>query len=125
MNLLRKLPGHRPSPPGLEWTLWRRLPALLLWGTLLPGALWLALHFGADPDASAATHRSLLMAEYLLLGVLALHWTLLLTVALGCLIVMAMKGPAYMADASPADIEAQRAAEAAAAAAAAAGPGPR
>jgi len=112
MNLLRKLPGHRRSPAGLEWALWRRLPAVLFWGTALPALLAAALHFGADPDASAATHRNVLLAEYLLLGVVALHWTLLLTVALGCLIVMAMKGPAYVADAFPAEIEAAEAVKA-------------
>jgi len=30
-----------------------------------------------------------------------LHWTLVLTLAIGCVIVMLMKGPAYVADAYP------------------------
>jgi hypothetical protein len=33
------------------------------------------------------------------IGVVVLHWTLLLTIAIGCVIVMLMKGPAYVADA--------------------------
>ena len=36
MNLFNKLPGFVRSPPGLEQRIWRRLPAILLWGTLLP-----------------------------------------------------------------------------------------
>ena len=34
-------------------------------------------------------------------GVVVLHWTLVLTVALECFIVRVMKGPAYVADAYP------------------------
>jgi hypothetical protein len=34
-------------------------------------------------------------------GVVALHWALVLTLALGCFIVRVMKGPAYVADAYP------------------------
>jgi hypothetical protein len=34
-------------------------------------------------------------------GVVVLHWTLVLTLALGCFIVRVMKGPAYVADAYP------------------------
>jgi hypothetical protein len=32
------------------------------------------------------------------IGVVLLHWALLLTVAIGCVIVMLMKGPAFVAD---------------------------
>lgn len=36
MSLFKELPGFVPSAPGLEHLVWRRLPAILLWGTLLP-----------------------------------------------------------------------------------------
>ena len=36
MNLFTKLPGFVRTAPGLEQRIWRRLPAILLWGTLLP-----------------------------------------------------------------------------------------
>ena len=36
-----------------------------------------------------------------MVGVVALHWTLVLTIALGCFLVRVMKGPAYVADAYP------------------------
>jgi hypothetical protein len=38
---------------------------------------------------------------YQLLGLVILHWTLVLTVAIGCAIVLLMKGPAYAADSYP------------------------
>ena len=35
------------------------------------------------------------------IGLVVLHWTVVLTVAIGAFIVMVMKGPAYVADAYP------------------------
>jgi hypothetical protein len=102
MNLFDKLPGYTRSAPGLEQTLWRRLPAILLWGTLLPLLVSLAHHAWAPavPEGSASDSAQLLL-DYTLIGVILLHWSLVLTVALGCLIVRVMKGPAYVADAYP------------------------
>jgi len=102
MNLFNKLPGFVRSAPGLEQRIWRGLPAVLLWGTLLPLLLAGANHAlaPATPE-SGARNGALLLWDYMLLGVVVLHWTLVLTVALGCFIVRVMKGPAYVADAYP------------------------
>ena len=102
MSLFNKLPGFVRSAPGLEQLVWRRLPAILLWGTLLPLALALAganhVLAPAVPE-SGASNAALLLWDYLVYGVVLLHWTLVLKVALGCFIVRVMKGPAYVADA--------------------------
>lgn len=100
MNLFNRLPGFTRSPPGLEHQVWRRLPAVLLWGTLLP-LLLAALSHGLAPTATAqgAIDGTLLRWDFTMLGVIALHWTLVLTLGLGCFIVRVMKGPAYVADA--------------------------
>lgn len=102
MGAMKRLPGFQRSPPGLEWAVFKRLPAVLAWGTALPLLVaailwWLApsLPPGAPQDAS------LMLRVYQLLGLVALHWTLVLTVAIGCGIVLLMKGPAYGADAYP------------------------
>lgn len=101
MNPFNKLPGFQRSPPGWERAIWRRLPVVWLWGTLLP-VLWAVLqHWLVSPAPSAAQERALLLGDYTMLGVVALHWTLVLTVAVGCVVVMIMKGPAYVADAYP------------------------
>ena len=102
MNLFNKLPGFVRSAPGLEQRIWRRLPAILLWGTLLPLVLAGANH-ALTPTAadSAASNGALLMWDYTMLGIAVLHWTAVLTVAMGCFIVRVMKGPAYVADAYP------------------------
>ena len=47
-----------------------------------------------------AADRAQWLLIYRLIGLL-LHWTLLFTLAIGCVIVMLMKGPAYVADPYP------------------------
>lgn len=102
MNLFNKLPGFVQSPPGLEHRIWKRLPAILLAGSLLPGALSLTyrLFTLADPLFSA-DRAEVLMWDYMLAGLLLLHWMMVLTLGLICFIVRVMKGPAYVADAYP------------------------
>jgi hypothetical protein len=102
MNPFNKLPGHVRSPPGLEQRLWRRLPAILLWGTLLPLLLAGANHaLSPAESASGAIDGTMLLWDYAMFGAVVFHWTLVLTVGLGCFIVRVMKGPAYVADAYP------------------------
>lgn len=98
---LKKLPGFVRSPPGMEWTLWRRLPAILLWGTVLPLFFAWVRRWPAWMSAISGDERALLIGDYMMIGIVLLHWTLVLTLALGCAIVMLMKGPAYVADAYP------------------------
>jgi len=102
MNLFNKLPGFVRSAPGLEQRIWRHLPAILLWGTLLPlllAGVNHALALAASPPGIA--DGALLLWDYTMYGVVVLHWTLVLTLALGSFIVRVMKGPAYVADAYP------------------------
>ncbi len=99
-NRFNKRPGYVPSAPGLEQRIWRRLPAILLWGTLLPLVLAgvnRALAFAVT--APGGGEGAQLLWDYMMYGVVVLHCSLVLTVALGCFIVRVMKGPAYVADA--------------------------
>ncbi len=97
MNWLQKLPGSIRSASGLEWTLWRKLPAIALIGSAVPVLVLGAYHLVADVS-SPAQERALQLVDYAVLGVLAVHWTAILTVGIGCIIVMIMKGPGYVAD---------------------------
>ena len=97
MNWLRKLPNSRRSASGLEWKLWRRLPVVLAVGTLLPLLAAQLLHWLADPG-NAAGLRWLQTMDYVVIGVLVCHWTAVGTLAIGCVVVMLMKGPGYVAD---------------------------
>jgi hypothetical protein len=101
MNPFQKLPGFERAAPGLERAIWRRLPAVLLWGTLAPLAVALLHRWFTPVDPMAGEDGALLLWDYMLIGVVALHWSLVLTVACGCVVVMVMKGPAYVADAYP------------------------
>jgi hypothetical protein len=100
MNLFNKLPGFVRSAPGLEQLVWRRLPAVLLWGTLLPLLLAVVNRWLAPANPETGVHDGgLLLWDYTMFGVVVLHWSLVLTLALSCFIVRVMKGPAYVADA--------------------------
>lgn len=100
-RLLTRLSGFQRTRPGMEWTIWRRLPAILVWGTVLPLLVGL-LYWALEPSQpTPAQDRDLLLVQFRLIGLVILHWTLVLTVAIGCVIVMLMKGPAYVADGYP------------------------
>lgn len=98
MNWLQKLPQNRRAQSGLEWRLWRKLPWIALVGTLLPLLALGLMHLMADPNAGAAEVRRLQLMDYMVCGALVFHGSLLVTVAIGCVIVMVMKGPGYVAD---------------------------
>jgi ascorbate-specific PTS system EIIC-type component UlaA len=97
MDWLKKLPNTRRSPSGLEWKLWRKLPLIFAVGTLVPVLVALALHLLTD-QTSATDARWLQTMDYVVAGVVLFHWTAVLTVAIGCVVVMLMKGPGYVAD---------------------------
>lgn len=99
MDLFTRLPGFVRAAPGIEWYLWRRLPALFVWGTAVPVVALAALHVVAG-DAGWAS-STVELWDYGLIGVVTLHWSAVLMIALGCAIVIVMKGPAYVADAYP------------------------
>ncbi len=98
MNWLKKLPDTKTAPSGLEWKLWRKLPMIALVGTLAPFAALLVLHILAGVQTALVDVRSLQTLDYLVIGAVTFHWTTVATLAIGCLIVMAMKGPGYVAD---------------------------
>lgn len=101
MNWLQKVPHSIRSASGLEWALWRKLPVIALMGTLLP-LLGLGVMYAlSDREASASTARAFQLARYVVGAIIVFHWSMVLTVAVGCVIVMVMKGPGYQADSYP------------------------
>ncbi len=101
MTWLNRLPGFTQSAPGLEWSIWKRLPAILLWGTAVLLAVAAAAWFAAPGLPTGAEDRQLLLTIYRLAGLVMLHWSLVLTLAIGCAVVIVMKGPAFVADPYP------------------------
>jgi hypothetical protein len=100
MNWLRKSQCQQKTTSGLEWRLWRKLPLILLAGTALPACGLGLLHALADGETAIA-QRWLQTADFMVMGAVVFHWTVVFTVAIGCAIVMVMKGPAYEADSFP------------------------
>ena len=96
MKFLRKLHSRR-EPPGLEWAILKRLPGIAAAGVAIPllvaaGNRWFPAHGVIDAAKQATTVDILAFAT----GVTIL--TAVFTVAIGCVTVIVMKGPAYVAD---------------------------
>lgn len=101
MKFLQKLPGSVRSAPGLEWMLWKRLPIFLLIGTLIPLAVAAVLWWWRVDTLDPSVNRDVARYFYIAVGTVILHWTLMFALAIGCVVVMVMKGPAYVADSGP------------------------
>lgn len=98
MNWLKKIPHTCRAPNGLEWRLWRKLPLITLAGTVLPLLCLALVHLLADSEPVAAQARWLQMLNYMVGGAIFFHWSMVITAGIGCVIVMVMKGPGYVAD---------------------------
>ena len=99
MNYFNKLKGFQRSPAGLEWQIWKRLHLILAAGTVLPLLASAGAYVLDGLEPSTQNSRAVEQFFYVMVGIVVLHWTLVLTLAIGCAIVMLMKGPAYVADA--------------------------
>jgi len=99
MRFLKKLPGSRREPPGLERDIMARMPMFVAAGTAIPAFCYLMAPL--FPAAETGTEKYLIgIGIYAIASVLTV-WTAAFTVTVGCLIVMVMKGPAYVADPYP------------------------
>ncbi len=98
MNWLKKLPGFQRTPYGFEVRLLRMLPSVVLAGTVLPAGLaGLGRLLFSQGTATEIAHQ-IQTFDFVMIGLAIFIWTAALTVAIGCVIVWLMKGPAYVAD---------------------------
>lgn len=95
MNLFNRLPGFTKTPAGQERTVLRWLPGVGLLGTLLLAIPSLLAWLIAGPEDAL----TVMTIDIYVIGLIILHWTVVLTVGLAAFIIMIMKGPAYVADA--------------------------
>ena len=98
MKYLQKLDGFQRSPAGLEWQIWKKLHIILAVGTALPLLASAGAYVLDGLEPATQNSRAVEQFFYVMVGLVVLHWTLVLTLAIGCAIVMLMKGPAYVAD---------------------------
>lgn len=94
----KRLPDSRSEPAGIERRILRRLPMIALAGTTACVAISLFARLLWWDDTSVETARALQMIDIWVIAALVLHWTVVITVAIGSFIVFVMKGPAYIAD---------------------------
>jgi len=99
MKLLRKLPNAVREAPGLEWFILKKLPLALLVGTLFPLVISLANRFFWREGATAQIAKHIKIVDIISIATAVTVWTAVFTVAIGCFIVLVMKGPGYVADA--------------------------
>jgi len=99
VNWLTKLHG-RKTPSGLEVEILRKLPRMTLAGALVILALPVIVRFWpAQPGIEAAKHIKSVDIFAIAAGITLI--TAVVTVAIGCVVVHIMKGPAYIADSLP------------------------
>lgn len=93
MNYFNKLPGFAKATAGLEWHLFKKIPRILGIGTAVPCIPMLFIYFNNE-SLSRAQQQNI----YQLLGLLFSVWFFVGAITIGCVVVMIMKGPAYVAD---------------------------
>ena len=101
MELFNTLPGFQKSPAGLERRILRNLPRLLWRGTALLALCAAVVQLWPWAGHEAQVFTRVTTLHIWIISLVVLHWTAVLTVAIGAFIVMVMKGPAYVADAYP------------------------
>jgi hypothetical protein len=93
VDIFNKLPGFIKTPSGFEWVLFKKIPLIFAIGTVIPVAIMLYIYF-SNEIISPAQQQII----YQCLGVLFCVWFFVGAAAIGCIVVMIMKGPAYVAD---------------------------
>ena len=99
MNWLTKIHG-RKTPPGLEVRILKMLPRITLVGTLAIVAMPVIVRFWpTQPGVDAA--KQIKSVDIFAIATEITLITAVFTVAIGCVVVHIMKGPAYVADGLP------------------------
>ena len=101
MTLFNKLPGFIRTPPGQERKILRLLPRILVLGTLVLGIPSLAARIFISSGTETEIATKIMTVDIYAISLIILHLTVVFTVAIGAFIVVAMKGPAYVADPYP------------------------
>lgn len=91
----------RREAPGLERHILRRLPIVLAAGTVLPPLAACAMRWWPTQDAAVNASKRLQLIDAFAAGIVIFHWSAVLTVAIACIIVAVLKGPARVADHYP------------------------
>ncbi len=89
----KKLSGFQRGPTGLEWWLFKRLPKLFVIGSAVLLLAGYYFYYSAAP-AEAEQQKVI----YSFLGLFFSYFFFSGAAFIGCIVVIIMKGPAYVAD---------------------------
>lgn len=101
MAHMQKHPPDRKYPPGLEWSLFRKLPLLTAAGFVVIGLLYGAVRLWPWEGEAKEVANLIQRMDFALIGAAIFHLTMMLTLLIGCVVVLIMKGPRYTADSYP------------------------
>lgn len=101
MNLLQRLPDSTTHPAGLERHILRKLPLWLAAATAVPLICYLIAHLFPAPAVAESAEKYLTEVGIAVIASIITAWTAAFTTAIGCVIVVVMKGPGYVADGYP------------------------
>ena len=97
MKFLKKVYG-RVEPPGMEMKILKLLPKVALVGTAMPALLSVLARLVINEGSTAEIAKQVRSVDIFCIASLITVLTAILTVAIGCVVVFIMKGPAYAAD---------------------------
>lgn len=97
MELFNRLPGFTKTPPGKERVVLRSLPKWFWLGSVLLAIPSLIVRLIANEHET----QMIMTTDIYVASLVVLHWTVIFTIAIAAFIIVAMKGPAYVADAYP------------------------
>ncbi len=100
MKYLRKI-HDRVAPPGLETRLLKAMPPAALASIILPVLLALAARAWVERHVFDDPAKVIKSVDIFAWSIGATLLTAVFTVAIGCVVVWVMKGPAYVADSYP------------------------
>ena len=105
MQFLKKDENSKRVDSSTERKILKKIPVALIIGTIIPllavGAVHLYYQFMPSENANQLPHSANNSTElffYMMIGLIIFYWTMVLTIALACVIMVIMKGPIYTAD---------------------------
>ena len=96
-----KKQSRHTTPPGLEWRLFKALPRYLLAGTAIPLMMSFFARIWPMDRINDEAQKFIMSIDILSIALAITAWTAVFTIAIGCIVVIIMKGPRYQADAYP------------------------
>ena len=94
MEFFNKLSNSVRYPLGIEWPLLKKIPWIFAIGTLLILSPAVTIYI-KNAVISAAQYKTI----YICIGAMFTFWFFVGVVAIGCVLIILMKGPGYVADA--------------------------